>query len=83
MPSALAHNFFVFNLWFAALNLLPIPPLDGSKILYSSRLLYVFLIITLLAYTAFAYFLHFYSYVIALLIGIVAWILYYVVFEKE
>ncbi len=76
------NNLFVFNLWFAGLNLLPIPPLDGSKILYASRLLYIFLAVALIAYSAFAFFLSIYSYILAILLGIVGWIVYYFMFEK-
>ncbi|MDO8660594.1 MAG: hypothetical protein Q7K43_01775, partial [Candidatus Woesearchaeota archaeon] len=57
------HNLFIFNLWYAGLNLIPIPPLDGSRIFYASRLLYVFLVVALIAYSGFAIFLNIYSYI--------------------
>lgn len=79
---SMAQNVFAFNMWFAALNMLPIPPLDGSRILYASRLRYVFVIAAIIAYIAFAFFLDFYSYILAIIIGILAWLVYYLFFEK-
>ena len=32
LPASISHPIFMFNLYFAVWNLLPIPPLDGSKV---------------------------------------------------
>ncbi len=86
-PFPISHSvvqaIFVFNLWFAVLNLLPIPPLDGSKLVFESRLYYVFIGITIVSYVAMVYFLDLYSYVLALLIGLVSAGLYYVGVERK
>lgn len=34
LPATAVHNMVVFNLVYAWLNLIPLPPLDGSKIIY-------------------------------------------------
>jgi len=44
------NSFVVFNLLFAAWNILPIPPLDGSIILPYSRAFYYFIIGTIASY---------------------------------
>ncbi len=80
---ALSGKLFVLNITFAAWNLLPIPPLDGSKILFNSRLTYVFLFGSIASYAFMVYFLSVYSYIIALLIGGLTWLLYYIFFESK
>ncbi len=78
--SGFIHALFMFNLGYAAWNLLPIPPLDGSRIFFDSRNIYV-----LIAVSFWAYFIMalngIYSYIIALLIGIVMWAIY--IFGKK
>jgi len=79
----IGNKLFVLNIAFAAWNLLPIPPLDGSKVFYYSRLTYVFLFGSITSYVLMVYFLNFYSYITALLIGAVVWLLYYLFFESK
>jgi len=43
------NDFAMFNLWFALFNLIPISNLDGSKIFFGSRFLWIFSIIFLIA----------------------------------
>ena len=83
LPHDFAERLFVMNLWFAAWNLLPIPPLDGSKLLYYSRLTYMFMAASLISYAIMVYWLGVYSYIYAGLIGIGTWLAWYVFFEKE
>lgn len=82
-PAELAASLFTFNLIFAAWNLLPIPPLDGSRVMYFSRLTYVFLSASIGSYAFMAYLFSFYSYIYALLIGVIVWFIYLVSFERN
>lgn len=82
LSPAISNKIFVLNIAFAAWNLLPIPPLDGSKIFFNSRLTYVFLFGSVVSYVFMVYFLGIYSYVLALLIGSITWLLYYIFIEK-
>ena len=81
IPEAFVNEWFVQNLVFAAWNLLPIPPLDGSRILYGSRLFYIFVFGTFAGYAILAL-AGIFSFVFALLIGIIAWFLFYYFVEK-
>jgi len=74
---------FVFNLGFAALNMLPIPPLDGSRVFFASRLTYAFVAGTIIGYVALIYFFNAYSYIFALLIGGAVWLLFLIFFESH
>ncbi|PIN75868.1 hypothetical protein COV18_01665 [Candidatus Woesearchaeota archaeon CG10_big_fil_rev_8_21_14_0_10_37_12] len=76
LPESVSVPLFNLNLAFAAWNLLPIPPLDGSHILYTSRLTYIFVATTIITYILLAIFLNFYSFIIALLVGGFAWLIY-------
>jgi hypothetical protein len=75
------HNLFVFNMALAAYSLLPIPPLAGSRLLFHSRLSYAFVAGTVVGYAVLIW-LGVYSYIFALLIGIIVWLVYYLAFEK-
>lgn len=79
--SAIVDKLFLFNLAFAAYNLLPIPPLDGSRVMYDSRLIYVFVFVAIATYAILAYF-EIYSYILALIAAVIGWFLFYHYFEK-
>ncbi|MBN2112415.1 M50 family metallopeptidase [Candidatus Woesearchaeota archaeon] len=81
MDSVFAQKFFLFSWLFAVLNLLPIPPLDGSRLLFYSRLTYAFIFGSIAGYLV-LYSLGVYSYILALLIGGAVWLLFYVFFES-
>jgi Zn-dependent protease len=83
IPQTLSIMIFKFNLSLAAWNLLPIPPLDGSRILYYSRLVYVFLVSFILGYVFLIWIFNWYSYIFALLIAIICWFLFLVFFENK
>ena len=83
LSHSIGNELFVLNLSFAAWNLLPIPPLDGSKVFYYSRLTYVFIFGSIASYVFMVYFLNIYSYIYALLIGCVIWLLYYIFLERK
>lgn len=82
MDSVFAQKFFLFNWLFAVLNLLPIPPLDGSRLVFYSRLTFAFIFGSIAGYLV-LYSLGIYSYILALLIGGVVWLLFYIFFESE
>lgn len=79
----IGQKLFVLNLTFAFWNLLPIPPLDGSKLFFYSRLWYVFLFGSFASYVFMVYAFAVYSYIFALLIGGLIWLLYFVFFERK
>jgi len=74
------QNLFLFNWIYAVCNLLPIPPLDGSRIFFWSRLFYVFLFGTIGGYLVLV-FIGIYSYIWALLLGVTAWLLFLIFYE--
>tara|TARA_Y100000310_G_scaffold76119_1_gene72545 strand:- start:336 stop:1091 length:756 start_codon:yes stop_codon:yes gene_type:complete len=78
--SALLNKLFIFNLAYAVWSLLPIPPLDGSKLFFHSRLTFAFIFGSVLGYTILAG-IGVYSWILGLIIGGIIWLLYYVFFE--
>ncbi|MBW3019260.1 hypothetical protein KY329_03690 [Candidatus Woesearchaeota archaeon] len=82
-PVTLADSLFTFNLIFAAWNLLPIPPLDGSRVMYYSRLVYIFFTAAIGSYAIMAYMFDFYSYIYAVIIGIIVWLIYLLAVERN
>ncbi len=78
----IGQKLFVLNLTFAFWNMFPIPPLDGSKIFYYSRLWYVFIFGSFASYIFLVYFLNIYSYIIALIMGAAIWLIYYILYER-
>ncbi|MEK6984304.1 MAG: hypothetical protein AABX33_07055 [Nanoarchaeota archaeon] len=74
-----------FNVIYMIISLLPIPPLDGSKIYFGSRMLYAFVLpamifATILIVVNAPVFL---SLILSLLVGIVLWLTYYISFERK
>ncbi len=69
---------FIFMIY----QLLPIPKLNGLNIFFWSRMTYVFIFSTLLAYVVLQA-AHVYSWVLSFIIGLICWILYYVLFEEK
>ncbi len=83
--SPLLDSFVGLNLLLAFYNAIPIPPLDGSRLVFGSRLGYVFFIGAMLAFLALFYVLALSiiaCLVLAFLVGIVSWIVFYVLFER-
>lgn len=83
--NALIEKAIIFNVIYAITSLLPIPPLDGSKIYFGSRMLYAFslpalTVSTILMITDVPIFL---ALVISLLVGITLWLVYYISFENR
>ena len=81
--NSLIQKMITFNIAYAMYSLLPIPPMDGSKTFYGSRMLYAFSTAGLVA-AAVMLTLNIsilIAVVSSLLIATVLWLLYYVFFE--
>ena len=78
----LFDRIFIFNLVFAACQMLPIPPLDGHYMFFASRSAYAFLLGTIITYVVLVLGLQLYSWVWALIIGAILWLVYYIKFER-
>jgi hypothetical protein len=72
--------FATMNFWLMIFNLLPIPRMPGFMVFYYSRLVYVFISTTLIAYLVLSR-IGFYSWIVSLLIGGGCWLLYLVTIE--
>jgi len=77
----IVEKIYWFNLIFALVNMLPIPPLAGSKLMYQSRLPFVFILSFIIVYTITAFVLKPGSWIIALIGAIAIWLWYYIKFE--
>tara|TARA_Y100000031_G_C8232943_1_gene391848 strand:- start:561 stop:1313 length:753 start_codon:yes stop_codon:yes gene_type:complete len=83
--NSLIQKVIIFNIVYAIYSILPIPPLDGSKTFYGSRMLYAFSTAFIVAAAillnsnisaGIAIIASFFT-------GIVLWILYYIYFESK
>jgi len=81
----LIQKVIAVNLLFAAFSMLPIPPLDGSRIFYYSRMTYVFFIGVLLGVIVFliSNIGIILTIIGSLLLGAFLWFLYYILFERK
>ncbi len=85
VSNSLIDKLIIFNIAYALCSLLPIPPLDGSRIFYGSRMFYVFLtsftvIISLLIFSNISVGI---SLLLSFFAGLVFWISYYILFEHK
>ncbi len=83
--NSLIDKLIIFNIAYALYSLAPIPPLDGSRIFYGSRMFYVFLtsfaiIISLLLFSAIGIGI---SLLLSFLAGIAFLLSYYIFFEHK
>jgi len=85
VANSLIQKVIVFNIAFALYSLLPIPPLDGSKTFFGSRMLYAFSSFVIIAAAILLNSNIGAGIVIisSIFIGIVLWLLYYVFFEHK
>lgn len=84
LPGApIADKVLTFSTLLAFWNLLPFPPLDGSRIFFASRLLYVFIVATLGAIAALARWLGWPALFAGLAIGATLWFIFYNQFERR
>ena len=87
------HTAIIINLLMAVFSLLPIPTFEklrqfaggttGLYLFIASRWVYVLVFATVLAYSALILLFHFFSYIIALIIGVIASVIYITRFEVE
>lgn len=84
-PSALIEKAIMFNVIYSITSLLPIPPLDGSKIYFGSRMLYAFALPVMVVATVLMVINIpiFFALVLSLLVGILLWLVYYISFERK
>ncbi len=83
--SSLVQKVIVFNIAYALYSLIPIPPLDGSRTFYGSRMLYAFSVSGIVA-AAMLLNMNISIWVAAVssfFIGVVLWLLYYILFESK
>ena len=83
--SMLLEKAIMFNVVYAITSLLPIPPLDGSKIYFGSRMLYAFILpaMTVAFILMIIKIPIILSLIISLLVGVVLWLAYYISFERK
>lgn len=74
---------FNFAMLFAAFNFLPIPPLDGIKIFFASRLLFVYLFGTMISYVLLINLGQVYSYFWSIFIGLLFLVIFWWFFEQH
>ena len=84
-PNTLIEKAIMFNVIYIITSMLPIPPLDGSKIIFGSRMTYAFLlpaiiIATILMIINIPVFL---ALVLSMIIGTILWLWYYISFERK
>jgi len=77
LTTPLISKIFLFNISYAFWNLLPIPPLDGSRLFFASRLFYIFMISSYAAYISLILFLNIFSFVYATIIGYIILAMFY------
>ena len=84
-PNPLIHKAIIFNVVYAITSLLPIPPLDGSKIYFGSRMLYAFVLPAMVVATILMIvnIPIFFALVLSFLVGITLWLTYYITFERK
>ncbi|MBI5065775.1 hypothetical protein HZA97_06060 [Candidatus Woesearchaeota archaeon] len=80
--SGIIDKIFTFNVLYAFYNLLPFPPLDGSRMFVASRINYIFVMSSYSAYLALIFILHVYSFIWATIAAYVILILYYYFVES-
>ena len=84
--SLLVEKAIMFNVVYAITSMLPIPPLDGSKIYFGSRMLYAFVMPAIVASTILLMIKNIpviLALALSLLAAIVLWITYYISFERD
>ncbi|MBW2978114.1 hypothetical protein KY331_04680 [Candidatus Woesearchaeota archaeon] len=78
----LINKIFIFNLVYAICTMLPIPPLDGHLTFFASRVWYVFLFSLIFVYAVLIILFSIYSWIIALAMGGLIVLLYYIFYER-
>lgn len=81
----LIEKAIMFNVIYMITCMLPVPPLDGSKIFFGSRMLYAFVLPTMMiaAIMMISKIPVFFALILSVLAGVVLWIVYYISFERK
>ena len=84
-PNAFLQKAIMFNVIYNITSMLPIPLLDGGKIFFGSRMIYAFVMPSMIAVTILMIvpIPVFYAVVLSMLIGVVLWLGYYISFERK
>lgn len=77
------HKIFIFNLVLAISTMLPIPPLNGGYLFFASRMWFSFLFGTVFAYGVFTLVFEIYSWIWAIICGIIIWLVYFGYIERK
>ncbi|MFO8016596.1 MAG: hypothetical protein R6U32_05815 [Candidatus Woesearchaeota archaeon] len=81
--NVLLQKALVFNIWYAILTMLPIPPLDGSHMFFASRLFYVFSYGCIIGLCVSLYFFNVLAAIgVGILLGVILWQVSYWLFER-
>ncbi len=74
-----------FNIFFALFNMLPLPPFDGLKAWYGSRLVYAFSFCSMIGISILLYLIDsiVWTLVGGFIVGIIGWLIYYVKRERK
>lgn len=81
----LMEKAIMFNVVYLITNMLPVPPLDGSKIFFGSRMLYAFVLpaMIIVAVLMIVKIHLFFALVLSALAGVILWLVYYISFERK
>ena len=85
IPSAILLKAVHFNILYAIWNILPIPPADGSRTYFGSRMVYVFEFSTIVVAGILLYvnLNPLLTIIVSLLVAAIIWVLYYVTLENR
>lgn len=80
----LLQKLIIFNIIYIVYSMLPVPPLDGSKIFFGSRMLYAFSLSGMITASILLYadIPVLWAITGSLLIGVILWLLYYIFLER-
>ena len=83
--NALIEKAVMFNVVYLITSMLPVPPLDGSKIFFGSRMLYAFVLPAMIiaAILMIVKIPVFFAIVLSVVAGVVLWLVYYISFERK
>ncbi|MBD3318625.1 hypothetical protein GF342_01820 [Candidatus Woesearchaeota archaeon] len=81
-PGYVVQKLLTFNALYLLYNILPLPQIDGSKIFFASRLLYTFIVVSVLAFVLMAL-AGASSFILAGGLGLIATIIFWFFYEKD
>ncbi len=84
VSNALIQKVIIFNIMYAVFSMVPIPPLDGSKVYFGARMLYAFGASGIVAAAALLYadIAVWVAVLASFIIAVILWLLYYIFFES-